>query len=160
MTPEYVTQAQDSILGTLVFHYTPQSVVIIQAQGVQPRDFGTPQNRAHILYRAILALHRDGQQIDRITLEGFLSRHGYLERVDGRAYLDLLHVSSVPASLREHAFLVAESGRWERYVRACEAALDAAFARDAERFWEAIGRVRADVVPEPLRVIEGRKEAA
>lgn len=160
MTPPHVERARDSVLGTLLHHYAPKSVIVVQAQQVQPRDFGTPESPAHVLYRAILALHRDGANVDPVTAEGFLARHGMLERAGGIYYMDTLAISAVPSALKEHAFLLAESGKWERHLRALEAATEAARARDAESFWEAVGRIRQDVVGEPLKAIDGGKREA
>lgn len=159
MTPPHVERARDSVLGTLLHFYTPQSVVVVQAQHVQPRDFGTRESAAHVLYRAILALHRDGAMVDPVTAEGFLARHGMLERAGGVYYMDTLAVSAVPSALKEHAFLLAEAGMWDRYLRALDAATTAARARDAESFWVAVSRIRPVVEQPKLRVVKDDKAA-
>lgn len=160
MNPPHVDRARDSVLGTLLHTYTPGAIVVVQAQQVQPRDFGTPESRAHVMYRAILALHRDGANVDPVTAEGFLARHGMLERAGGVGYMAVLAISAVPSALREHSFLIAESGKWERHLRALEAATEAAHARDSESFWDAVGRIRVDVVGEPLKALDGGKREA
>lgn len=159
MTPPHVERARDSVLGTLLHFYTPQSIIVVQAQHVQPRDFGTPESRAHVLYRAVLALHRDGANVDPVTAEGFLARHGMLERAGGVGYMAVLAVSAVPSSLKEHAFLLAEAGAWDRYLRALEAATVAAHARDTESFWAAVSRIRPVVEQPKLRVVKDDEAA-
>lgn len=156
MTPEHVITARDSVLGSLTHYYTPQAVHIVQAQGVQARDFGAPENRAHVIYRAVLAIHAEGLTIDPLTLEGFLCRHRMLERAGGRAYLELLAVSASPGSLKEHACLVAESGRWDRLLRLAPAFERVALARDDEELRVVCAAIMRDVLPEEpvvLRVV-------
>ena len=151
-TPAHVERAVDSVLGTLLNYYTPELVHQVQAAGLRPDDLNT--DRSRILYRAILALHRDGSHVDPLTVEAFLHRHGLTDRCT-RAYMELLAVSAVPSAVREHARMVAEEGAWVRRHRALEGALEALLARDEARFWDEIGRVREDVSGVELRVVNG-----
>lgn len=155
-------RAGDSVLGTLIRYYDPKLVTIIQAKGVLPKDFW--RDRQRVVYRAILALHKEGAHVDKITLLAFLQRH---RDTDGRlmseratpAFLDVLEISAVPSALKEHAFVVAESGRWDRLLRACGSVQRAIEARDDSALREAEAVLRRDVIPEgghpKLRVVEG-----
>jgi replicative DNA helicase len=151
----------DSVLGTLLKYYKPELVTIVQARGVTPKDFW--RDRQRVLYRAVLALHAQGKHVDPLTVTAFLEQHDCLTRAGGRAYLELLELSAVPSALKDHAFLVAESGRWDRLLRACESVSRAVEARDDGALREAEASLRRDVVPEgehpKLHVVKG-KEAA
>jgi replicative DNA helicase len=159
MNPAHVERARDSVLGTLLHFYTPQSVVVVQAQGVTPKDFGTPENRSHVLYRCILALHRAGGMVDQLTCEGFLVRHNLLVRAGGLAYMELLAVSACPSALKEHAALVAEDGLWHRRCAAKETLVKAVETRNEALLQSALGRMMPGTEP-PLRVIQGGRETA
>lgn len=157
MTLSNIELAADSVLGVLLHHYTPQSIVRVQAAHLQADDF---HGRARILYRAILRLHKDGSHVDPITVEAFLTRHSKLTEAGGRAYMELLYISANPGALVSHAKLVAYEGRFRRWQHALEAGLRAVEDRDEDAFWEAVGRVKQDVLPGELRVVAGGKEAA
>jgi replicative DNA helicase len=168
--------AGDSVLGTILTFYVPGLIVRVQAKGVTAKDFR--QDRQQVVYRAFLALHKQGVHIDALMTEAFLTRHDCLERAGGLAYLELLAASASPVAFDDHAWLVAESGRWTRILRAFDALAKAVEAQDDRSLREAmlcvakdilpeehvssinIGRAWRDVLPEdhePLRVIEGGK---
>jgi replicative DNA helicase len=157
MNPAHVERARDSVLGSLLHFYTPKSVVIVQAQGVTPKDFGTPENRSHVLYRAILALHKAGDMVDQLTAEGFLARHGLLDRAGGLPYMELLAVSARPSALKEHAALVAEDALWHRRMAAKETFVKAVETRNEALLQSALARMVPSVEPS-LRVIQGGRE--
>jgi replicative DNA helicase len=151
--------AGDSVLGTIQTFYTPGLIVRAQAKGVTANDFR--QDRQRVVYRAFLALHKQGVHVDALMTEAFLARHDCLERAGGVAYLELLTASASPAAFDDHAWLVAESGRWGRILRAFDALEKAVVAQDDKSLREAMLCVARDVLPEdhePLRVIEGGKE--
>jgi replicative DNA helicase len=151
--------AGDSVLGTILAFYSPQLIVRVQAKGVTAKDFQRDQQR--VVYRAFLALHKRAVHVDALTTEAFLKRHDVLARAGGRAYLELLTASASPAAFDDHAWLVAESGRWDRILRAFYALEKAVLAQDDECLREAVAGVARDVLPEsvePLRVIQGGRE--
>lgn len=153
-------RAGDSVLGTLLRYYKPELVTIVQAKGVLPKDFW--RERQRIVYRAMLALHAQGRHVDTISLVAFLEQHDCLTRAGGEAYLAVLETSAVPSALKDHAFLVAESGRWDRLTRACGSVQRAIEAQDDAALREAEAVLRRDVLPEgghpKLRVV-GEKAA-
>ena len=144
-------EAEMSVLGTLLAFYTPEAVIVAQAAGLKWSDFSVQQHR--VVYRAILKLHAKGDEVDSITVRRLMDVH---RMSDGRTgvLLDLLVASARPASLREHARIIAEDGRWRRWVSAALAALEAAERRDSKEFWEAIGAIREDALPGELRLVE------
>jgi replicative DNA helicase len=156
--PSTTDLAGDSVLGTILVYYTPPLIVRVQAKGVTAKDFR--QDRQQVVYRAFLALHKQGVHIDALMTEAFLTRHDCLERAGGTAYLELLAASASPAGFDDHAWLLAEAGRWSRILRAFDALEKAVLAQDDVSLREAVAGVARDVLPEdhePLRVIEGGK---
>jgi replicative DNA helicase len=138
-------QAGDSVLGTLIRYYKPELIVLVQVQGVRPQDWF--RDRQRVLWRAILALHGAGRSVDEITLKAFLQKHGMSDRVtDG--YLACCVAGAVPSALKDHAWLVAESGRWDRLMRAHASVQRAIEARDDDALRDAVALVRRDVLPE------------
>lgn len=156
MTADTADRAGDSVLGTLIRFYDPKLVTMVQAKGVSPTDFW--RDRQRVLYRAILALHAKGSHVDPLTLEAFLSQHGCLQRAGGPGFMAVCIESAVPSALKDHAFLVAESGRWDRLLRACGSVSRAIEARDDAALREAEAGLRRDVLPEgghpKLRVVK------
>lgn len=158
-------KAGDSVLGTLLTFYDPKLVTIVQARGVGTNDFF--RDRQRVVWRAILALHAEGTYVDVLTVETFLRSRkdddgrGMLERAGGPGYLAVAAESSRPAALKDHAFLVAESGRWDRLRRACGSLSLAIDAQDDHALREAVALVKRDVVapgefPKLQVVKEGR----
>lgn len=149
-------RAGESVLGTLLAFYKPELVTIVQARGVTAKDFG--MERQEIMFRAILALHRDGVHVDALIVEAFLAKHGCLERAGGVGYVALCEASACPSAFREHAFIVAESGRWRRLLRAQYALVSAIEAQDDGALREAVAAVHRDVLPDEapkLRIVKG-----
>jgi replicative DNA helicase len=113
---DHAERAGESVLGVLLAFYTPEAVTMVQAAGVTFEDFKAISDRQHIIYRAVLALHREGVHVDDLTVAAFLSRHGTLERAGGPGYLAVCASSASPGALRDHAALVAQGAR-ERRLR-------------------------------------------
>lgn len=118
MTPELADRAGDSVLGSLLFYYTQELVTVVQATGLVWSDFR--HERQQVVYRAVLRVHRDGGHVDSLTVEAFLTRHGWLGRAGGAVYLAVLASSAVPSAVKEHARVVAEHARQNRLVAASE----------------------------------------
>jgi replicative DNA helicase len=149
--------AEKSVLGTLTSFYTPQTVHIVQAAGIQPDDF---YYRAHThLYRAVLRLHRRGDHVDPITVARVLVQFGKAEEV-GATRLDECAMFATPSALREHALIVHEDALWRRWLSALFVAQEHALDRDASAFWDAVQSIKQDVLPGELRVLEGGEEKA
>ena len=168
--PPQNLDAEREILGTLLLHYTPQAIHIIQATGLVREDFYRRQHE--IIYRAILQLHARGSHVDHLTVARFLegqrdeNKTTFLHHAGGKSGLELLTMYAVAHGLKERAMIVHEDGRWRRWLNALYEAQEHVHDRDGEAFWAAIESIRPDVLPEavegqpgPLRVIDGEKAA-
>lgn len=163
LVPPWNHEAEERILGTLLVYYKPELVTIVQATGLKWDDFFRSGHR--VIYRALLKMHFGGEWVEIPTVARFLScqrtdGESWLERAGGRATLENLACSASVNGLRDYARIVAEEGRWRRWLRAMFEALDSIESRDEEAFWAAVARVREDVLPGELHVVEGGKEKA
>lgn len=164
ISPPTNLEAEQRVLGTLLVFYKPQLVHVVQAAGVKWSDFYRDQYR--IIYRAVLRMHGTGEYVESGTVARFLEcqRHDtvgtWLEAAGGRATLEGLECGACVNGLREYALIVAEDGRWRRWLNAMFDALESISLRDEQSFWTALGRVREDVTPGGLTVVEGEKEKA
>lgn len=149
--------AEQSVLGTLVTFYTPTLVGIVSQQGVKWNDFYYREHQ--VIYRAVLKLHADGTSVDAITVRDLLARHQLVgDKTD--AVLGMLAVFARPSALRDHARIVAEDGRWRRWLSSTLEALEHIYDRDDTAFWAAISRVRDDVLPGELKLVSDGEAAA
>lgn len=163
VSPPVNLEAEQRVLGTLLVFYKPQLVHVVQAAGVKWMDFYREQHR--IIYRAIVRMHSDGEFVDDVTVARFLecqrhqTRGTWLEAAGGRGTLELLQCGACVNGLREYALIVAEDGRWRRWLNAMFDALESIGLRDEPSFWSALARVREDVTPVGLTVVDGEKAA-
>jgi replicative DNA helicase len=150
-------RAGESVLGSLLSFYTPELITVVQGRDVTPDDFGPDRQR--VVYRAILALHRNGVHVDDLTVEAFLVSHGCLERAGGSGYLAVLVASASPSGLKDHAAVVARGGRKARRRRKLHAAQAANDREDEVTFTEVYVSLGRDVdLPDEapkLRVVRG-----
>jgi replicative DNA helicase len=164
VAPPQNLEAEQELLGTLLVFYKPALVHLAQSAGLTPNDFYRRSHEA--VYRAVLRLHARAEHVDILTVTRFLQGQpheqsgSWLENIGGAAEVELLACFHVTHGFRERAAIVHEDGRWRRWLRALYEAQESVHDRDPQRFWEAIGRVKDDVVPEPLRAIDGGKAAA
>jgi replicative DNA helicase len=162
--PPQSTTAERELLGTLLVFYKPQLIHVAQSAGLTPQDFYWQHHEA--VYRAVLKLHARAEHVDTLTVTRFLKAQpheqsgSWLENIGGPAQIELLACFHVAYGFRERAAIVHEDGRWRRWMRALYEALECIDRRDEAAFWDAVGRVREDVLGPELRVIEGRKDAA
>jgi replicative DNA helicase len=163
VSPPWNLEAEQRVLGTMLVFYKPQLVHVVQAAGVRWSDFYHDRNR--IIYRAILKMHGAGEHVEAGTVARFLE----CQRHDGRVMArrcrwernpGALECGAHAAGFREYALIVAEDGRWRRWLNAMFDALESIGMRDEPAFWTALARVREDVLPGELRVVEGGKEKA
>jgi replicative DNA helicase len=162
-SPPWNHEAEERVLGTLLVFYKPELVTMVQATGLRWDDFYRSSHQ--VVYRAVLKMHFGGEWVEVGTVARFLScqRTGdesWLERAGGRATLEALSCAASVNGFRDYARIVAEEGRWRRWLGAMFDALESIDSRDEDGFWAAVGRVREDVLPSELRVVEGGKEKA
>jgi replicative DNA helicase len=84
--------AEQSVLGGMLLS---RAAIADVADVLDPADFYRPAHET--IYRAILAMHADGEPADPITVAARLRKDGDLERVGGPSYLHAC-VSTVPAA--------------------------------------------------------------
>src|SRR4051794_41527266 len=114
--PPQNLEAEQSVLGAVLLSDTALPALIIDER-LQPEDF---YREAHgLIFQAMLDLHTVGEPVDALTLVEHLKQAGLLERVGGRAAVDLL-AASVPAvgHLRQYARIVRENAMLRRLLRA------------------------------------------
>src|SRR6478609_9085628 len=112
--PPQNLEAEQSVLGAVLLSDTALPALIIDER-LQPEDF---YREAHgLIFQAMLDLHTVGEPVDALTLVEHLKQAGLLDRVGGRAAVDLL-AGSVPAvgNVRQYARIVMNDAR-EREVR-------------------------------------------
>lgn len=161
--PPICIDAERRVLGTLLVFFTPTMLASVRAAGVRPDDFYWRQHEA--VYRAIIALDAKDGFVDALTVSRFLAgqRHArsgnWFVRVGGEARLAELGAYADANGYMVGARIVAEDGRWRRWLDATHEALEAIYDRDEDAFWTAVGRVREDASG-ALRVIDGGEAAA
>jgi replicative DNA helicase len=161
--PPFNLTAERELVGTLLVFYTPQLVHLAQAAGLVPGDFYWTHHEA--IYRAVLRMHAGGEHVDTLTVTRFLQSQphpvsgSWLKQVGGAGQVEFLASFTVGHGFRERAAIVHADGRWRRWLCALYEAQESVHDRDPQRFWEAIGRVREDVLPGELRVVAGGEAA-
>ena len=114
--PPQNLEAEQSVLGAVLLSDTALPALIIDER-LQPEDF---YREAHgLIFQAMLDLHTVGEPVDALTLVEHLKQAGLLERVGGRAAVDLL-AGSVPAvgNVRQYARIVRENAMLRRLLHA------------------------------------------
>ena len=114
--PPQNLEAEQSVLGAVLLSDTALPALIIDER-LQPEDF---YREAHgLIFKAMLDLHTVGEPVDALTLVEHLKQSGLLERVGGRAAVDLL-AGSVPAvgNVRQYARIVRENAMLRRLLHA------------------------------------------
>jgi replicative DNA helicase len=164
VAPPQNLDAERRVLGSLIVFYTPEALQHVQGAGLKPSDF---YYRAHeVVYRAIAAISTAGEWVDALTVRRFLETRSHptygtwLVAAGGPARVEELACHADANGLLECARMVAEDGRWRRWLFAMYEGIEAAHARDEAAFWAAIGHVREDVLPGELRVVAGEGKAA
>lgn len=163
-TPPWNHEAEQRVLGTLLVFYKPELITIVQGAGLKWNDFYRTSHK--VTYRAITRMHFDSEWVEVGTVARFLScrrlsdGRTWLDEAGGRAALEALACSASVNGLRDYARIVAEDGRWRRWLNAMFDALESIDARDEDGFWSAVAKVREDVLPGELHVVEGGGEKA
>ncbi len=114
--PPQNLEAEQSVLGAVLLSDTALPALIIDER-LQPEDF---YREAHgLIFKAMLDLHTVGEPVDALTLVEHLKQSGLLDRVGGRAAVDLL-AGSVPAvgNVRQYARIVRENAMLRRLLHA------------------------------------------
>lgn len=116
IAPPQNLEAEQSVLGAVLLSDTALPALIIDER-LAAEDF---YREGHgLIYQAMLDLHTVGEPVDALTLVEHLKQAGLLERVGGRAAVDLL-AGSVPAvgNVRQYARIVRENAMLRRLLHA------------------------------------------
>src|SRR3954464_6442494 len=114
--PPQNLEAEQSVLGAVLLSDTALPALIIDER-LQPEGFS---REAHgLIFQAMLALHTVGEPVDALTLVEHLKQAGLLDRVGGRAEVDLL-AGSVPAvgNVRQYARIAVIGSMLRRLLHA------------------------------------------
>lgn len=112
--PPHSTDAEQAVLGSLLID--PDGALTL-GDLLAPDDFYHPRHRS--IFTAMLALVRDGQPTDFVTVPDELERRGVLADIGGLSYLATL-LSVVPTSvhLLHYAEIVQRTALMRRLIRA------------------------------------------
>ena len=116
LAPPQNLEAEQSVLGAVLLSDTALPALIIDER-LGAEDF---YREGHgLIYQAMLDLHSVGEPVDALTLVEHLKQAGLLDRVGGRAEIDLLS-GSVPAvgNVRQYARIVRENAMLRRLLHA------------------------------------------
>lgn len=115
--PPHNLEAELSVLGAVLFDNAA-----LAKTDLLPEDFYLPKHAD--LFRAMLALQKDNDAIDLITLDEHLKRERLVEKVGGIQYLSRI-ANSVPtaANIKYHARIVREKAQLRRLRRSAMALL-------------------------------------
>jgi hypothetical protein len=108
-------EAERAMLGCALVDDEHDNVINLVADILPPEDFYEP---AHLdIWRAMLAIHHDGAEVDACTLSKELADRGLFSRCGGPAYLDqLIDARPVVPHPEEYARIIAEFA-WRRRLR-------------------------------------------
>ncbi len=117
-------EAEQSVIGSLIM----DDSYISEVEGiVAPEDFY--YNDMRLIYEAILALNKDGKNVDMVMLKSCLSDKGNLEKIGGMASLSKLALN-VPTSVnaKHYAGIVKEKSRLREIIHMNEELIASAYS--------------------------------
>lgn len=122
--PPQSIETEEEVLGALLLD--PSAINRVESF-LSPEAFYYAPHQE--IYRACLALHRDGQTIDLMMVHRWLHDHGLLDKVGGQARLaDLLELVVTSAAVDLHAMALVDRYRRRQLIAASQEI--AAIARD------------------------------
>lgn len=99
--PPQELAAEQAVLGAML---TERAAVLRAAAMLEPRDFYSPQHQ--LLYAAMMAMMRDGNPVDMVTLQAHLGEERWAE-VGGHSYLfQMQDEAPTSAGIRAYAEIV------------------------------------------------------
>jgi replicative DNA helicase len=106
VAPPHSLEAEQSVLGGILLSDRAMYGLVIE-EGLRPEDFYRDRHR--LIYESMLALYRDGEPIDVLTVSEHARSLGRLEDAGGRAAIDAL-TGGVPGlgGIRRYAQIVRE----------------------------------------------------
>src|SRR6059058_2235156 len=112
--PPHSIEAEQSVLGAVLLWDGALYGLVIE-EGLKPEDFYRDRHRA--IYEAMLALYRESEPIDVLTVSEHLRSTGTLEQAGGKAAIDEL-TGGVPGlgGIRRYAQIVREHALMRRLL--------------------------------------------
>lgn len=138
--PSTDLDAEQAVLGAVLLGAENVIAGLIEER-LHPGDF---YRAAHSrIYKAMLAMHDDGEPIDRLTLRDRLHREGALEEVGGRAAIDLLS-GAVPAAgnFRTYARVLLRLSMWRARRTMAYRALERIGLEDEQGYRDVLASLR------------------
>ena len=128
--PPHSLEAEQSVLGAILLSERAMYPLVVE-EGLKPEDFHRARHR--LVYGAMLALYRDGEAIDVLTVAEHLRAEGRLEDAGGQAAIDEL-TGGVPsaAHVRQYARIVREHALMRRLLATSQDIQSAVLERRAE----------------------------
>jgi replicative DNA helicase len=113
-TPPHSLEAEQSVLGAILLSERAMYPLVVE-EGLRPEDFHRSRHR--LVYGAMLALYREGEAIDVLTVAEHLRAEGRLEDAGGAGAIDEL-TGGVPAAahVRQYARIVREHALMRRLL--------------------------------------------
>jgi replicative DNA helicase len=114
VAPPHSLEAEQSVLGGILLSDRAMYGLVIE-EGLKPEDFYRDRHRA--IYESMLALYRDSEPIDVLTVSEHLRSTGKLEEAGGKAAIDEL-TGGVPGlgGIRRYAQIVREHALMRRLL--------------------------------------------
>ncbi len=114
VAPPHSLEAEQSVLGGILLSDRAMYGLVIE-EGLKPEDFYRDRHRA--IYEAMLALYRESEPIDVLTVSEHLRTMGKLEEAGGKAAIDEL-TGGVPGlgGIRRYAQIVREHALMRRLL--------------------------------------------
>ena len=114
VAPPHSLEAEQSVLGGILLSDRAMYGLVIE-EGLKPEDFYRDRHRA--IYEAMLALYRESEPIDVLTVSEHLRAMGKLEEAGGKAAIDEL-TGGVPGlgGIRRYAQIVREHALMRRLL--------------------------------------------
>jgi replicative DNA helicase len=114
VAPPHSLEAEQSVLGGIMLSERAMYGLVIE-EGLKPDDFYRDRHR--VIYDAMLALYRESEPIDVLTVTEHLRNFGRLEEAGGKAAIDEL-TGGVPGlgAIRRYAQIVREHALMRRLL--------------------------------------------
>jgi replicative DNA helicase len=114
VAPPHSIEAEQSVLGGILLSDKAMYGLVIE-EGLKPEDFYRDRHRA--IYESMLALYRESEPIDVLTVSEHLRSSGRLEEAGGKAAIDEL-TGGVPGlgGIRRYAQIVREHALMRRLL--------------------------------------------
>jgi replicative DNA helicase len=129
-TPPYSLEAERSVLGAILLSDRTLYGLVIH-EGLRAEDFYRPQHG--VIYEAMLALYRESEPVDAVTVKEWLRGRSRLDEAGGEGAIDTLAVG-VPAAanVRHYARIVKQQALARRLLTTAYGIAESVVNREGE----------------------------